>query len=100
MRNQPDRLTERVWQMLTVARASPMTPAEVIEQLTASLRRNVAYLARRERLHRQTAYDEALERDVEAIACAIVLLQEAVLGKTRAANRFRLAAKGQLRPYA
>ena len=76
MREPPDRLTERVMQMETAAHASSMTPAEVIEQLTASLRRNVIYLARRERLHRQTVYDEVLERDVEAIARAIVLLQE------------------------
>lgn len=76
MREPPDRLTERVMQMVSAARTSPMTPAEVIEQLTASLRRNVTYLARRERLHRQTVYDEVLERDVEAIARAIVLLQE------------------------
>lgn len=72
----PDRLTERIWQMLDAARASSMTLADVIEQLTASLRRNVTYLARRERLHRQTVYDEIVERDVEAIARAIVFLQE------------------------
>lgn len=69
-------MSGEIWHLLENARASSVTPAEVIEQLTASLRRNVTYLARRERLHRQTAYDEMLERDVEAIARAIVLLQE------------------------
>lgn len=51
-------MSGEIWQLLENARASSMTPAEVIEQLTASLRRNVGYLARRERLHRQTPYDE------------------------------------------
>ena len=69
-------MSEEIWRLLENARASTMTPAEVIEQLTASLNRNVSYLARRERSHRQTAYDELLARDVEAIARAIVLLQE------------------------
>ena len=62
MREPPGGLTERVLQMLVAACASAMTLADVIEQLTASLRRTVTYLARRERLHRQTAYDEVLER--------------------------------------
>lgn len=58
-----------------------MTPVEVIEQLTASLRRNILYLERRERRHRQAVYDEVLESDVEAIARAIALLQEADPGQ-------------------
>lgn len=71
-------MSGEIWQLLENARASTMTPAEVIERLTASLRHSVNYLARWERLRRQTAYDEVLEREVEAIARAIVLLQEKV----------------------
>lgn len=63
-----------IWQRLQAAKASPLTREQVIEHLTASLRRNVNYLARRERRGRQTASDEALERDMEAIARAMVLL--------------------------
>lgn len=48
MRERPDRLTERVWQMLAAARASSMIREEVVEQLTLALRRNLRYLARRE----------------------------------------------------
>jgi hypothetical protein len=69
-------MSAEIWQLLENARDSTMTPAEVIEQLTSSLNRSVSYLARRERSHRQTAYDELLLRDLEAIAHAIVLLQE------------------------
>lgn len=65
-----------VWPMLERAKTSTMTREEVIERLALSLRRNAGYLAHRERRKRHTAYDEVLEADMEAIARAIVLLQE------------------------
>lgn len=68
----PDRLTERVLQMLAAARTSPMSRDEVRERLTLSLRRNLSYVARKTRY---TPYVEALEVDLEAIARAIVLLE-------------------------
>ena len=71
----PDQLTQRVWQLLAEARTSSMTRETVIEQLILSLRRNLSYLARRMRDGRQTAYDEALERDLEAMARAVALLE-------------------------
>ena len=71
----PDQLTQRVWQLLAEARTSPMTREAVIEQLILSQRRNLSYLARSMRDARQTAYDEMLERDLEAMARAVVLLE-------------------------
>ena len=67
----PDRLTERVLQLLAAARTSPMSRDEVRERLTLSLRRNLSYVARKKQ---HTPYVEALEGDLEAIARAIVLL--------------------------
>lgn len=75
MREPPDRLTECVWQMLAAARISSITREEAIEQAILCLRRNLRYLARRDHRGRQTSYDEALERDLEAIARLIVLLE-------------------------
>lgn len=69
-------LDNPVLKLIEAAKASPLTREEVIEQLTANLRRSASYLAYRERRHRQTAYDETLEADMEAIARAIVFLQE------------------------
>lgn len=94
MREPPDHLTERVMHLLAAARASAMTPADVIEQLRASLRRHVTSLARRERLHRQTAYDEALERDVEAVAKAIFLWPESEATSERASAQNRTRGDG------
>ena len=71
MREPPDRLTERVLQMLAAARTSPMTREEVMERLTLSLRRNLSYLAQKQQ---RTPYVEALAGDLEALARAIVLL--------------------------
>ena len=68
----PDRLTERVLQMLAAARASSMSREEMRERLTLSLRRNLSYLARK---RQYTPYIEALEGDLEAMARAIVLLE-------------------------
>ena len=45
----PDQLTARMWQMLADAQTSALTREEVIEELTLSLRCDVAYLARRAR---------------------------------------------------
>ena len=41
MREPPDCLPERVWQMLAAARISPMTHVEVIERLLLCLQRNL-----------------------------------------------------------
>lgn len=71
----PDHLTERVLQMLAAARTSPMSREEASAQAIRCLRSNLRYLARREHRGRQTSYDEALERDLEAIARLIVLLE-------------------------
>jgi hypothetical protein len=68
----PDRLTERVLQMLAAARTSPLSRDEVRERLTLSVRRNLSYLARKQQ---HTPYTEALAGDLEAIARAIVLLE-------------------------
>ncbi len=76
MREPPDQLTAHVWQMLAAARTSPLTHAEVIEELTLSLRWDVAYLARRANKGRQTAYDEVLGRSLAARARAVVLLEQ------------------------
>lgn len=58
------------------ARANPLPREEVIIRLGAALRRNLNYLAYRERRGRQTAYDEVLEQELEAIASAICYLQQ------------------------
>lgn len=71
----PERLAERVVQMLAAARTSSMTRDEATEQAILCLRRNLSYLARREQRGRQTSYDAVLERDLEAIARLIVLLE-------------------------
>lgn len=63
-------------QMLAHAHASTMTRDDVVAQLAKALLRNAAYLARRERRGHRTAYNEVLEADMEAMARAIVLLQE------------------------
>lgn len=68
--------TEQVWQLIADAAHSPLSREQVIEQLTLALRRQVQYLAYRERRGRQTAYDEVAQADVEALARAIHLLQE------------------------
>ena len=75
MREPPDGLTERVWQMRAAARISSITREEAIEQAILCLRRNLRYLARRAQQGCQTRYDEALERDMEAIARLLVLLE-------------------------
>lgn len=61
--------------MLAAARTSSMTCEEASAQAILCLRRNLRYLARRARRGRQTNYDEELERDLEAIARLIVLLE-------------------------
>lgn len=71
----PDRLTERVWQLLNAACASSMTREEATEQAILFLRRNLRYLARREQRGHQTNYDELLERDLAGIARLIVLVE-------------------------
>ena len=71
----PDRLTERVLQILAAARASSMTREEATEQAILCLRRNLRYLARREQRGHQTSYDEVLESDLAAIARLVVLLE-------------------------
>jgi hypothetical protein len=71
----PDQLTGAVWQMLINARTSPMTREEATEQAILFLRRNLSYLARRERRKRHTSYDELLARDLEAVARLVVLLE-------------------------
>lgn len=47
MRESPDRLTERVLQMLAAARTSSMSREEATEQMALALRWNLSYLARR-----------------------------------------------------
>lgn len=64
----PDQLTQRVWQMLADAQTSVMTREEATEQDILFLRRNLRYLAGRERRKRHTGYDEMLERDLGVIA--------------------------------
>ena len=71
----PDQLTQRVWQMLAAARTSAMTHEEATEQAILFLRRNLRYLARRERRGHHTSYDELLARDLEAVAWLVVLLE-------------------------
>lgn len=71
MREPPDRLTERVLQMLAAAHTSSMSRDEVRARLMLSLRRNLSYLVRK---NQRTPYVEALEGDLEAMARAIVLL--------------------------
>lgn len=61
--------------MLADARTSAMTREEATEQAMLCLRRNLNYLARRERRGHQTGYDALLERDLEAIARLVVLLE-------------------------
>jgi hypothetical protein len=68
--------TEQIWQLIADAAHSPLSREQVIEQLALALRRQVQYLAYRERRGRQTAYDEVAHSDVEALARAIYLLQE------------------------
>ena len=68
--------TQQIWQFIANAAQSPLSREQVIEQLILALRRKLNYLAYREGRGRQTAYDEALSSDVEAIARAIVFLQE------------------------
>ena len=53
-----------------------MTREEATEQAILCLRRNLRYLARREQRGRQTRDDEALERDLEAIARLMVVLDQ------------------------
>ncbi len=76
MREQPDPLAEYVLALLEAARTSPLSREEVCAELIHSLRRDVAYLLRRKRLGRQTAYDEALEETLKVRARAIVLLEQ------------------------
>src|ERR1051326_4180313 len=71
----PDQLTGAVWQMLANARASAMTREEATEQAILFLRRNLSYLARRARRGHHTNYNEVLERDLEAVARLVVLLE-------------------------
>ena len=71
----PDQLTGAVWQMLVNARASAMTREDATEQAILFLRRNLGYLAHRARRGHQTSYDALLERDLEAIARLVVLLE-------------------------
>ena len=71
----PDQLTQHVWQMLADARTSAMSREEASEQAILFLRRNLRYLARRVSRGHQTSYDELLERDLEAIARLVVLLE-------------------------
>jgi hypothetical protein len=76
----PDQLTQRVWQLLADARTSAMTREEATEQVLLFLRRNLHYVARRERRGRRTGYDELLEQDLEAIARMVVLLEPSSAG--------------------
>src|ERR1051326_5507300 len=78
----PDQLTTQVWQMLADACVSSLSTSEVIEELTLSLRYDLAYLRRRARLGRHTSYDPRLERSLVARARAIVLLQGMPEGST------------------
>lgn len=71
----PERLTDHVWQLLANARTSSMTREEATEQAILCLRRNLRYLMRRAHRGHQTSYDELLERDLEAIARLVVLLE-------------------------
>lgn len=67
--------TEQVWQVIADAAHSSLSREQTIEQLVLALRRQLQYLAYRERQSRQTAYDEVAQQDVEALARAIHLLQ-------------------------
>ncbi|HLW02745.1 MAG TPA: hypothetical protein VKT82_29085 [Ktedonobacterales bacterium] len=69
--------TEQMWQLIAYATHSPLSQEQVTEQLLLALRRQLQYLAYRERRGRQIAYDEVAKRDVEALARAIHLLQAA-----------------------
>ncbi len=61
--------------LLNAASAHPLAIDEVIARLGAALQRRLNYLAYRQRQNRQTAYDEALEGELEALASAIHYLQ-------------------------
>ena len=76
MRELPDRLTERVWQMLAAARTSAMSREKASAQAMFFLRSNLRSLARRAHRGRQTRYAEALKHDLEALARLIVVLDQ------------------------
>ena len=59
MREPPDRLTERVLQMLAAARTSSMSREEASAYAIHCLRGNLRYLERQEQRGCQTRYDEA-----------------------------------------
>lgn len=67
---------EQVWQLIAAAAHTLLTCEQVIDQLLLALRRDLNYLAYRERRGRQTAYDELKASDVETVARAIHFLQE------------------------
>jgi hypothetical protein len=52
--------TEQVWQLVADAAHSPLSREQVIEQLMLALRRQIQYLAYRERRGRYTTYDQGL----------------------------------------
>lgn len=62
--------------LLHTASAHPLPREEIVTRLGAALQRNLNYLAYRARRHRQTAYDEVLEQEIEAIASALLYLQQ------------------------
>jgi hypothetical protein len=68
--------TKDVVLLLNAASASPLPRQEVIARLGAALQRNLGYLAYRKRRGRQTAYDAALEQELEAVASAVHYLQQ------------------------
>ncbi len=61
--------------LLNAASSNPLPLDEVVTRLGAAIQRHLNYLAYRQRRNRQTAYDEALEQELEAIASAIHYLQ-------------------------
>jgi hypothetical protein len=63
--------TDVVGELLRAASANPLPREEVLARLGAALQRNLNYLHRRARRGTRTAYDEALESDLEAIASAM-----------------------------
>jgi hypothetical protein len=68
-------MEDELEQLLQAARANPLSLEEVVVRLGQALRHNLNYLAYRQLRKRQTAYDEVLEQELEAIASALLYLQ-------------------------
>lgn len=73
---QPEPGTQEALELIEAARKTPLAKDEVVVRLGKLLRRDFNYKAYRRRNGQYTAYDEVLEESMEAVASAIVHLQE------------------------